>query len=142
MKREKLLRSKEYIVSQLQLGLLNLIGEFKRKKNLKDYELAKELGVSKGYVSQLLNVTFDHKISKVVELALACNSMPLLYFVDLDKYIEDDSRELAYELMPVLRPLDMTYTFESELETDYDNKPYKPIPFISIKRTENELELS
>jgi len=73
MNREELLSTKEYVVSQIQLNLLNLIGDYKKKNKLKDFQLADELGVSKGYVSQLLNVTFDHKISKLVDLALACD---------------------------------------------------------------------
>jgi hypothetical protein len=101
MKRESLLRSKEYAVAQIQLSLLNLIARYKKNKNLKDYQLADELGVSKGYVSQILHATFDHKISKVVDLALACNVMPLIYFVDLDKFVKDDSRDKEYILTPV-----------------------------------------
>jgi transcriptional regulator with XRE-family HTH domain len=103
MKREKLLRSKDYITSTLQLNLLNLIGEYKSKQKLKDYQLAEELGVSKGYVSQLLNATFDHKISKVVDLALACNKMPLMFFVDLEEFIKNDSEDKVYGIFPVVR---------------------------------------
>ena len=34
-------------------------------------ELAEYLGVSKGYVSQLLNGDYDYRMSKFIELALA-----------------------------------------------------------------------
>lgn len=115
MKRKALIKSKEYLISQIQLNLLNLIGSYKDKKQLKDYELAIELGVSKGYVSQLLNATSDHKISKIVELALACNTVPLLYFVDLDKYIENDSKDLTYELFPISRPRNIAYEVQREI---------------------------
>jgi transcriptional regulator with XRE-family HTH domain len=101
MKRESLLRSKEYVTSQIQLNLLNLMGEYKKNKNLKDYQLAEKLGVSKGYISQILHATYDHKISKLAELALACNAMPLIYFVDLDQFIFDDSKGKLFELVPV-----------------------------------------
>ncbi len=101
MKRESLLRSKEYTISQIQLNLLNLIAKYKKEKNLKDYQLAEELGVSKGYVSQILHATFDHKISKVVDLALACNVMPLIYFVDMDKFVKDDAKDREYILVPI-----------------------------------------
>ncbi len=108
MKRENLLRSKEYAISQIQLHLLDLIGKYKKNKNLKDYQLAKELGVSKGYVSQILHATFDHKISKVVDLALACNVMPMIYFVDMDKFVEDDARDKEYVLVPIVRRKNLT----------------------------------
>ncbi len=109
MKRANLLKSKDYIVSTIQLALLNLIGDYKKKKKLKDYQLANELGVSKGYVSQLLNATFDHKISKVVDLALACNKMPLIYFVDLDEFIRQDADDKVFAIFPVIRPRDIMY---------------------------------
>ncbi len=109
MKREKLLRSKDYILSKLQLNLLDMIGQYKEKKKLKDAHLAKELGVSKGYVSQILHATYDHKLSKVVELALACNKMPLLHFVDLDQFIKLDANDKIYELVPVQRPMNIIY---------------------------------
>jgi transcriptional regulator with XRE-family HTH domain len=108
MKRENLIKSKEYIISQIQLNLLNLIGAYKETKNLKDYQLAEELGVSKGYVSQILHVTFDHKISKVVDLALACNAMPLIYFVDLEQFVNNDSRDKVYSLVSVPRSKKMS----------------------------------
>jgi transcriptional regulator with XRE-family HTH domain len=109
MKREKLLRSRNYILAQMQLGLLNVIGNYKDKKKLKDYQLAKELGVSKGYVSQILNGTFDHKLSKVVELSFACNKMPLLYFVDIDEFVKNDLENKYYDISPMIRPINVNY---------------------------------
>lgn len=43
-------------------------------------ELAKRLGVSKGYISQVLNGDFDHRISKLVELALFIGYYPHITF--------------------------------------------------------------
>jgi transcriptional regulator with XRE-family HTH domain len=62
-------------------------------------QLAEHLGVSKGYVSQLLNGNFDHKISKLVELALAIGLCPKLELVlpeDYDK-LPANSPEIAEE---------------------------------------------
>jgi transcriptional regulator with XRE-family HTH domain len=87
---------------------LDLIGKYKKNKNLEDYQLAEELGVLKGYVSQILHATFDHKISKVADLALACNVMPLIYFVDMDQFIKDDARDKEYVLVPVTRCKNLT----------------------------------
>ena len=108
MKRENLIKSREYAISQIQLSLLDLIGKYKKNKSLKDYQLAEELGVSKGYVSQILHATFDHKISKVADLALACNVMPIIYFVDMDQFIKNDARNKEYILVPVTRRKDLT----------------------------------
>jgi transcriptional regulator with XRE-family HTH domain len=112
-KREELLRNREYVVSQMQLSLLNLVGNYKDQNKVKDYQLAKKLGVSKGYVSQLLNATSDHKLSKIAELALACNTMPLLYFVDLDTFIKEDAEDKYFELFPTVRKQGITYEIKN-----------------------------
>jgi transcriptional regulator with XRE-family HTH domain len=123
MKREKLLRSKEYGISTLKYTLLNLIGEFQKKNKLKDKDLAQKLNVSPGYVSQILNGTFDHKLSKVAELAHACNTVPLLFFVDIDKFIADDARNRVYVTFPAERHKKITFTDSIPYSTkNYKNK--------------------
>src|SRR5690606_6215421 len=132
MKREKLIRSKEYIVSQIQLGLLNLIGGYKERRKLKDYQLAEQLGVSKGYISQILNATYDHKISKVVDLALECNAVPLIFFIPMEEYLRADAQDKIYQAFAIQRPRQVTYeetaSFQEEIKPDlstirvYDNK--------------------
>lgn len=131
MNREELIKDKNFIVSGIQLQLLNLIEGYMKKNKLNRDKLAKELKVSKGYVSQLLNVSYDHKISKLVDLALSCNAMPLFYFVDLDKYIKDDASDKVYELMPVVRLRNMTYLPSSSLK---ENKPPAPPKYTVIRK--------
>ena len=70
--RNDILKSPEYWTTQLQLDLYNCALKFMEENNLNRTQLAKHLGVSKGYVSQLLNGDYDHKLSKLVELSLAC----------------------------------------------------------------------
>jgi transcriptional regulator with XRE-family HTH domain len=109
MKREDFLRTKEHWLIRIQNDLFNLIENYMERKSLSRTELAKELGVTKGYVTQILNGDFDHKISKLVELALACNSFPMLHFVDANKYIADDSKNKRYELMAMVNPSPISY---------------------------------
>ena len=56
-------------------------------------QLAEYLGCTKGYVTQLLNGDFDHKLSKFVELSLAINKIPEIIFSDVDDYILSDEKE-------------------------------------------------
>ncbi len=129
MKRKELITSKEYVQASIQLNLLNLIEKYMEKKKLKRIELSKELKVSKGYVSQVLNGSYDHKISKLVDLS--CNAMPLLFFVDLNKFVEDDANDKIYEIMPMQRPKAITYVeFESK-NINLSNKKYPYIKFDS-----------
>lgn len=93
MKREELLKSKEYWLIQIQNRVFNLIENFRLEKKLKKTEIAQHLGVTKGYVSQILNGDYDHKVSKLVDLALAFDKAPVLTFVDINQYIKDDRED-------------------------------------------------
>ena len=55
MKREELLKSKEYWLSKIQIDLFNEMNRFMEEKGLNRTQLAELLGVSKGYVSQIMN---------------------------------------------------------------------------------------
>lgn len=91
MKREELLKSPNYWLAYIQTGLFNVINEYKIKHKLKDKDLAGKLGVSKGYISQILNGDFDHKISKLVQLSLLCNKIPKITYLDLDELRNEES---------------------------------------------------
>jgi transcriptional regulator with XRE-family HTH domain len=91
MTREDLLRSKEYWLVQIQNNLFNLIEQYLKDQNIKRTKLADKLGVTRGYVTQILNGDYDHKISKLVDLALAINKAPVISYVDLDNYIDRDN---------------------------------------------------
>lgn len=88
--RAELLKSKGYWMATLQTELFREINAFMQEKGLNNTQLAAFLGCSKGYVSQLLNGDFDHKISKLVELSLAIGKVPLLKFKDIEQLIKED----------------------------------------------------
>ena len=90
MKRKELLSSPNYWLAYIQNGLFNVINDYKVKHNLKDKHLAEKLGVSKGYISQILNADFDHKISKLVQLSLLCNKIPKISYIDLDEFEKEE----------------------------------------------------
>lgn len=88
--REELIHSKAYWMVKIQNDLYGKVEEYMQKNNLNRTEMAKQLGVTKGYLSQVLNGDFNHKLSKLVELSLAIGVAPLIEFPDLQHYIEDD----------------------------------------------------
>ena len=90
MEREDLLKSRIYWITQMQMGLFEVINNYMKENNLSQTEFAKQIGVNKSYVSQILNGNFDHKISKYVDLLLACGKAPLINAVDLQKHIDKD----------------------------------------------------
>lgn len=91
MTRKELLSSKEYWTTQIQLNLYNLIEDYRLNNNLNKSQLAGQLGVTKSYITQVLNGDFDHKVSKLIELSLAFNKVPILAFHDIQEYLMQDS---------------------------------------------------
>ena len=85
--------SPEYWTQLIQLMLFNRIRHYLDENGMTQKEFAEKLGVSKGYVSQLMNGDFDHKLSKLSELALACGMVPKIEFVPIEfaKQVVEDS---------------------------------------------------
>ena len=91
MKREELLNSKEYWLSKIQIDLFNEVEKYMQRNGLNRTQLAEKLGVSKGYISQILNGDAYHRISKLVELSLAIGMAPRLSYENLDLLVKADS---------------------------------------------------
>lgn len=85
MKYKDLIKTPEYWTTKIQLDLFAKVQEYMENKGINRSQLAKELNVSKGYVTQILNGDFDHRISKLVELAIAIGYYPHFEF---NKYQE------------------------------------------------------
>lgn len=80
MKREELIQSKEYWMAKLQIDLFNEVEDYMQKNKLNRTQFAEKLGVSKGYISQMLNGEADHRLSKLIELSLAIGLIPNLSY--------------------------------------------------------------
>ena len=100
MSREKLLRSPEFWKLEIQMDLYDSITEFMNNNNLNRKELADKFGFSKGYISQILNGEFNYSISKMVELALKIDKVPLVKFENLKKILYNDACNLPYDFDP------------------------------------------
>ena len=112
MNRKELIKSKEYWTTQIQLDLFELIEEYRKNNNLNKTQLAAELGVTKSYVTQILNGDFDHKISKLVELSLAFGKVPVLKFIDVEKYFEKNDSARAKGSLAKTNPPQLKKTFK------------------------------
>lgn len=78
--RKELVESPEYITTVLQIQIYNMVRNYLKESGLTQTEFAKRLGVSKGYVSQILNCRCDNRLSSLVKLALACGKLPDIEF--------------------------------------------------------------
>lgn len=97
MEREELIKQTGYWTQRIQLELFNVVNDYLKKNKITRAAFAEQLGVSKGYVSQVLNGDFDHKLSKLIELALACGYVPSLNFKpqESQSYVIPEADELG-----------------------------------------------
>lgn len=105
MTREDIIKNPGYWTAKAQLDLYSCAEDFMKSRNMNRTQLAEYLGVTKGYVSQLLSGDYDHKLSKFVELALAFGVVPKIEFQPIEEAINDDRRKYT---KPVWHPV--TYT--------------------------------
>lgn len=96
MSRKEILSSPEYWTAKAQIDLYNCAENFMEINNLNRSKLAAHLGVSKGYVSQLLNGDYDHKLSKLIELAIAFGYVPEITFRPIEEVITEDVKEYRF----------------------------------------------
>lgn len=95
MTREDLIKSPEYWITNAQLDLYESAMSFMKETGKNRKELAEHLGVTKSYVTQLLNGDFDHRLSKFIELSLAFGYVPKINFIPIEDYIVLDSMNKA-----------------------------------------------
>jgi transcriptional regulator with XRE-family HTH domain len=68
-----------------------------RENNLTQSQFAEKLGVTKGYVSQILNGNYNATLKKLIELSLAVEIAPVFDFKNLNEYIKEDFQK-RYEM--------------------------------------------
>lgn len=90
MTRRELLSTPAYWITQLQLSIFRCADQFMTKHNMNRTQLAEHLGVSKGYVTQILSGDYNYSLSKMVELSLAMGYVPEINFVPLTEKINED----------------------------------------------------
>jgi transcriptional regulator with XRE-family HTH domain len=88
--RNALFNSKEYWLVKIQNELFIHLENYMTENHLNRTQLAEKLGVTKGYVSQILNGDFNHRLSKLIELSLAVGKVPIVKFENIQDVIEDE----------------------------------------------------
>lgn len=118
MERKDILKSPEYWTAMTQIGLYNQAHKFMEKSGKNQTQLAEYLGVSKGYVSQLLNGDYDHRLSKFFELSLAFGVIPQIEFVPVEDCIKEDTCMQHFNNV-VTQNIDDIKWSDGELQTTY-----------------------
>jgi transcriptional regulator with XRE-family HTH domain len=135
MKRDKLLKSKGYNLTKIQNELFRQLNEYIKVKGIKRTQFAKELGVSKGYVSQILNGEFDFKLSKLIELSLAIGKIPEITFKSIEEIKQKEKKEeiSINERVYFIRRENAEYKFHASPTGVYEAKSFG----IEIKNDSN-----
>ena len=95
MSRERVLKSPAYWAARIQMALYECAGKFMKKKGMNKKQLAEHLGVSAGYVTQVLNGGYDHRLSKFVELSMDFGYIPKIQFVPIETVVEESGRRVT-----------------------------------------------
>ncbi len=85
-RKESIYKSVDFWVEKLQNQLFREIENYLEVNKMTKQDFAKKLGVSKGYVSQILNGNFSHSIEKLIQLSIAIDKVPFLQYIDEKTY--------------------------------------------------------
>lgn len=92
LKQEELLRKPEYWFETIQNEIFRQVSEYLESNDkMNQTKLAEKLGVTKGYVSQVMNGNFNYTLKKLIELSLAINKVPVIKFQDIDEFVTNNS---------------------------------------------------
>ena len=92
IKRGELLKSPEYWFEQAQNELYRQVTEYMEKEGINQSQLAEKLGVTKGYISQILKGEFNYTLKKLIELSIAIGKIPTIEYRAIDQVVKDDGR--------------------------------------------------
>lgn len=111
IKREELLQTEEYWFETLQNEIYRMVAEYMGKEKMNQSQFAEKLGVSKGYISQIMNGNFNYTLKKLIELSLAVNKAPAIEFKDLKQFIQDDKQKhFEMEYKPLFNMIGLSQT--------------------------------
>jgi len=85
--KEELQKTPEYWFETIQNELFRQLKEYIEKEGISQTALAEKLGVTKGYISQVMNGNFNYTLKKLIELSLAVGKAPVLEFIPLNEAI-------------------------------------------------------
>ncbi len=90
IKFEELVKSPEYWMETFQNTLYGEVKEYLEKKGINQTQLANDLGVTKGYISQVMKGNFNYTLRKLIDLSLAIGKVPAIEFKTPEEYAEKE----------------------------------------------------
>lgn len=126
--RLELYKTHEYWIERIQNDIFRALHAFKEEEGLNNNTaLAEKLGVTKGYVSQIMNGNFNFSISKLVDLALAVGVTPNIDFEKLQSFVNREEMRLDLMVKVAGKRLEDELTLISGqgmiVNSDFDQDP-------------------
>ncbi|MDE7387989.1 MAG: helix-turn-helix transcriptional regulator, partial [Muribaculaceae bacterium] len=129
--------SPSYWTQLKQLMLHDNVRQYLEENGMTQSKFAEKLGVTKGYISQIMNGDFNHRLSKLVELALACDMVPKMELVPkkyaeqvaLDSYIQPQDWKMD-------SVFSSDFSVDSVLKRPIGIQSYRQISLTGSSRTE------
>ncbi len=94
--RKELYKTTEYWLENIQNDIYDHVHKYMQENNLNKAGLAKELGFSRSYVTQILNGEFNFSTKKLIELSLAIGKAPLIKYDNIEDFIDKKEKELDF----------------------------------------------
>lgn len=98
MERKDLLQMPDYWITQIQMAIYNCAMDFMKETDKNRSQLAEYLGVSKGYITQLLSGDYNYSLSKLVETSMAFGYIPKVNFIPIEEEIYMDEHRSTFIL--------------------------------------------
>ena len=83
IKHEELVNRPEYWLETIQNEIYRQVAFYLKDSNMTQTQLAMQLGVTKGYISQVMKGEFNYTLKKLIELSLAIGKAPVVTFKPL-----------------------------------------------------------
>ena len=96
-KYEELIKTPEYWLDVIQNEIFRQVHSYMQKENLNQSQLAEKLGVSKGYISQILNGNCNFTLKKLTELEKASGAAEKKYEESPDDIKAEIEFDKAYK---------------------------------------------
>jgi transcriptional regulator with XRE-family HTH domain len=93
--REELMKTEEYWLETIQNEIYRMFAGYIEKENITQNQIAQKLGVSKGYISQIMNGNFNYTLKKLIQLSLAAGKVPIIEFRPLDEIMKGTKTKTA-----------------------------------------------
>ena len=91
LKNNELVQRPEYWLETIQNEIFRQVAAYLKDNNLTKTQLANQLGVSKGYISQIMKGEFNYTLKKLIEISLAIGKAPIIEFKPLAEFGEAEN---------------------------------------------------